>query len=78
MLVAGDEIVPPLSAVMSACRDPASAERRESCLKLAKVMQRADTVAAQMAGLHIEKHLAPADGKEAHASPSGGACWNGA
>ncbi|MGA2398462.1 MAG: hypothetical protein ABSG30_10435 [Steroidobacteraceae bacterium] len=67
MLVAGEEIVPPLSAVMSACRDPVSAERRESCLRLAKVMQKADTVAAQIAGLHIEKHLVPADGKEAHA-----------
>jgi hypothetical protein len=65
-LVAGNEIIPPLSAVTNACRDPASAERRESCIKLARVMQKADTVAAQVAGLHIEKHLAPADGKEAH------------
>ena len=67
ILVAGEEIVPPLSAVMSACRDPVSADRRESCIQLAKIMQKADTVAAQIAGLHIEKHLAPADGKEAHA-----------
>jgi hypothetical protein len=52
--------------VTAACRDPASAERRESCVKLARVMQKADTVAAQVVGLHIEKHLAPADGKEAH------------
>jgi hypothetical protein len=65
MLVAGNEIIPPLSAVTNACRDPASAQRRESCIKLARVMQKADTVAAQVAGLHIEKHLAPADGKEA-------------
>jgi hypothetical protein len=65
MLVAGNEIIPPLSAVTNACREPASAERRESCIKLARVMQRADTVAAQMAGLHIEKHLELADGKEA-------------
>jgi len=64
MLVAGNEIVPPLSAVTNACRDP-SAERRESCIKLARVMQRADTVAAQVAGLHIEKHLELADGREA-------------
>jgi hypothetical protein len=67
MLVAGDEIIPPLSAVTNACRDPASAERRESCIKLARVMQKADTVAAQVAGLHIERHLAPADSKEARA-----------
>jgi hypothetical protein len=65
LLVAGNEIVPPLSTVTSACRDPASAERRESCIKLARVMQKADTVAAQMAGLHIERHLVLADGKEA-------------
>jgi hypothetical protein len=65
LLVAGDEIIPPLSAVTNACRDPANVERRESCLKLARVMQRADTVAAQIVGLHIEKHLVLADGKEA-------------
>jgi hypothetical protein len=65
MLVAGNEIIPPLSAVTNACRDPASAARRESCIKLARVMQRADTVAAQVAGLHIEKRLQLADGKEA-------------
>jgi hypothetical protein len=64
LLVAGSEIVPSLSAVTTACHDPASAERRESCVKLARVMQRADTVAAQVAGLHIEKHLAAADGRE--------------
>jgi hypothetical protein len=67
LLVAGDEIVPPLSVVTNACHDPASAERRESCIKLARLMQRADTVAAQIVGLHIEKRLAPADGKEARA-----------
>jgi hypothetical protein len=65
LLVAGNEIVPPLGTVTNACRDPASAERRESCLKLARVMQKADTVAAQLVGLHIEKHLVLADGKEA-------------
>jgi hypothetical protein len=67
MLVAGNEIVPPLNAVTNACREPFSAERRESCIKLARVMEKADTVAAQVAGLHIEKHLVPADGKEARA-----------
>jgi hypothetical protein len=65
LLVAGNEIIPPLSAVTNACRDPADAERRASCIKLARVMQRADTVAAQVAGLHIEKLLEPADGREA-------------
>ena len=65
MLVAGNEIIPPLSAVTNACRDPVSAERRESCIKLARVMEKADTVAAQVAGLHIEKHLNFPEGKEA-------------
>jgi hypothetical protein len=65
-LVAGAEITPPLSPVTTACRDPASAERRDICIKLARVMQKADTVAAQVAGLHLEKHLLPADGREAH------------
>jgi hypothetical protein len=64
LLVAGNEIIPPLGAVTIACRDPASAERRASCIKLARVMQRADTVAAQVAGLQIEKHLELADAKE--------------
>ncbi len=64
MGVAGSEIAPPLNLVMAACRDP-GAERRESCLGLSKIMQHADTVTAQMAGLHIEKHLSAADSKEA-------------
>jgi hypothetical protein len=67
LLVAGNEIIPPLGPVTNACREPASAERRESCIKLARVMEKADTVAAQMVGLHIEKHLVLADGKEARA-----------
>jgi hypothetical protein len=67
LLVAGNEIIPSLSTVTNACRDPASAERRESCIKLARVMEKADTVAAQIVGLHIEKRLLPADGKEARA-----------
>lgn len=65
LLVAGNEIVPPLGTLTNACRDPASAERRESCIKLARVMEKADTVAAQIVGLHIEKHLVLIDGKEA-------------
>jgi hypothetical protein len=67
MLVAGSEIAPPLTAVMTACRDPSGGERRESCLKLSKIMQRADTIAAQVVGLQIEKHLTAADGKQARA-----------
>jgi len=67
MVLAGAEIVSPLSAVANACREGSDAQRRDSCLKLSRIMQRADTVAAQMAGLHIEKRLAPPDGREARA-----------
>jgi hypothetical protein len=45
--VAGAEIIPPFTPLLSACRDPSGAERRENCLKLSKIMQRGDTVAAQ-------------------------------
>jgi hypothetical protein len=40
-------------------------ERREDCLKLAKNMQRGDTVMVQMVGFGIEKRLVPPDSKEA-------------
>ena len=36
------------------------AERRDSCLKLSKIMQRGDTVIAQMAGFSIERRLSSA------------------
>ena len=42
---AGAEIIPPFTPLLSACRDPSGAERRENCLKLSKIMQRGDTVA---------------------------------
>jgi hypothetical protein len=65
MLIAAAEIVPPLSPLYSACRDPAGAERRDSCLKLARTMQRGDTVGVQLAGFSIAKRLMAPDGKEA-------------
>jgi hypothetical protein len=67
MAVAGAEIVPPFTPLLAACREPYGGERRENCLKLAKLMQRADTVSAQMAGLTIEKRLSPPDSKDARA-----------
>jgi hypothetical protein len=66
MAVAGAEIVPPFTPLLAACRE-SYGERRENCLKLAKLMQRADTVSAQMAGLTIEKRLSPPDSKDARA-----------
>jgi hypothetical protein len=64
--VANAEIIPPLSPLIDSCRESsASGERREDCLKLAKIMQKGDTVIVQMVGFSIEKRLVPADSKEA-------------
>jgi hypothetical protein len=58
--------IPPFSPLINACRD-AAAERRETCLSLAKTLQRADTVMAQLVGFAIERRLTPGDGKEVRA-----------
>ena len=64
--IATAEIVPPLKPLTEACREPvAGAERREDCLKVARIMQRGDTVLMQMLGFSIEKRLLPPDSKEA-------------
>jgi hypothetical protein len=64
--VANAEIIPPLSPLIDSCRESATlSERREDCLKLAKIMQRGDTVIVQMVGFSIEKRLVPPDSKEA-------------
>ncbi len=65
MGIASAEIIPPFAPLLSACRDPADAERRDSCLKLSKIMQRGDTVIVQMAGFSMERRLSPPDSKEA-------------
>lgn len=64
----GAEIIPPFAPLLGACRESAGAERRETCLKLSKVMQRGDTVVAQVAGFNLEKRLSPPDSKEARVS----------
>jgi hypothetical protein len=64
--VAGAEVTPSFAPLIDVCREAAPAtERREDCLKVAKIMQRGDTVIAQMVGFGIEKRLIPPDGKEA-------------
>jgi hypothetical protein len=64
--VGNAEIIPAFSPLIDACREAAaSAERREDCLKLAKIMQRGDTVIVQMVGFGIERRLISADSKEA-------------
>ena len=66
--VASGEIIPPFTALVEACRESTAApERRELCMKLSKTMQRSDTIAAQMVGFSIERHLLTPDSKEARA-----------
>lgn len=64
--VATAEIIPAFSPLIDVCREAAvRSGRREDCLKLAKVMQKGDTVIVQMVGFGIERRLIPADSKEA-------------
>lgn len=66
--IASGELIPPFAALLEACREPsAMAERREVCLKLSKTMQHGDTIAVQMAGFSMERHLFALDSKEARA-----------
>ncbi len=58
-------IVPAFRSLYAACREGADADRRENCRRLARTMQRSDTVAAQLAGLGLERRLAPPDGRDA-------------
>ncbi len=63
--IAAAELVPPLAPLMDACREsPPGTERRESCLKIAKSMQRGDTIIAQIGGLNLEKRFVAPDGRE--------------
>jgi len=66
--IASAEVIPPFSALVEACRESGAAqERHELCLKLSKIMQRGDTVVAQMVGFSIERRLHAPDSKEARA-----------
>jgi hypothetical protein len=64
MDIAAAAVIPSFSPVINACREAATTERRESCLKLSKTMQRADAVIAQLVGFAMEKRLTPAESKE--------------
>lgn len=66
--IAAVEAIPSFTALADVCRDSAATpERREVCLKLARIMQRGDTVATQLAGFGIERRLYSADSREARA-----------
>jgi hypothetical protein len=64
--VVNAEIVPRFSPLIDSCRESTSgSERREDCLKLAKIMQRGDTVIVQMVGFGIERRLISPESREA-------------
>ena len=66
--IAGGAVIPAFAPLVEACRESnAVPERHELCLRLSKTMQRGDTIATQMAGFSIERHLLPPDSKEARA-----------
>jgi hypothetical protein len=67
MGIATAAVMPSFSPLINACREATDAERRESCLKLSKTMQRADAVMAQLVGFAIEKRLTAAESKELRA-----------
>jgi hypothetical protein len=64
MGIASAVVIPSFTPVINACRDAATTERRDACLKLSKTMQKADAVMAQLVGFAIEKRLTPADSRE--------------
>ncbi len=66
--IAGAEMIPPLAALVEACRESAAGtERRDYCLRIARSAQQGDTIIAQMIGFSMEKRMVPADSKESRA-----------
>lgn len=62
------EILPRFTSIVDSCSSAgAGTERRGACLKLSRIMQHGDAVAAQMAGFGIEKRLVAPDSKEGRA-----------
>jgi hypothetical protein len=63
--IANAVVIPSFSPLINACREAAlGSDRRASCLTLAKTMQHADAVMAQLVGFAIEKRLSPADARQ--------------
>ena len=68
MAIAQARLVPVFTALEDACRDsPSVPERRDACLKIARRLQRSDTVAGELAGIAIERRTWPPDSHEARA-----------
>jgi hypothetical protein len=64
MELASAIVMPSFSSLINACRDAATMERREDCLKVSKIMQKGDAVLTQLVGFAIEKGLTPTDSRE--------------
>jgi hypothetical protein len=65
---AAAEIFPAFAPLTDACRESGStAERREVCTKIAKILQRGDTVLTQTVGFGMERRLLLPDSPEAKA-----------
>ena len=64
MEIGGATVMPSFSSLINACRDAATMERREDCLKVSKTMQKGDAVLTQLVGFAVERGLTPTDTKE--------------
>jgi hypothetical protein len=66
--IAQARLVPAFTALEDACREAApGTERHEACLKVARKLQRSDTVAGELAGIAIERRTWPPESREARA-----------
>jgi hypothetical protein len=64
--VSAAKLVPSFTSLEEICRDSApGTERRDACLKIARKLQRSDTVHGELAGITIEKHTVAPDSREA-------------
>jgi hypothetical protein len=62
--IANAAMIPSFSALINACAEAVSTERREACVRLSKTLQRADAIMAQLVGFAMERRLMPTDPKE--------------
>jgi hypothetical protein len=66
IIVAAAKLVPPFTTLEEVCRESApGTERHDACMKIARTLQRGDTVRGELAGITIEKRLVAPDSKEA-------------
>lgn len=63
--VSAAKLVPSFTTLEEVCRDSApGTERRDACVKIARKLQRSDTVHGELAGIAIEKHTVAQDSRE--------------